>query len=103
MSDNVKDGLAAALSRADYEVAAPVEYMIMAEAALVFLAGRGMVVLGPDGEPLDVRPAPAEELGLSVALSQIRRGEPVTENIARVLVVALARVTGRLAAAEVET
>ena len=29
----------------------------MADAALAHLAERGMVVLGPDGEPLDVRPA----------------------------------------------
>ena len=58
MSDNVKDELAKVFGLAD-----AVSWGLaddLAEAALAFLAERGMVVLGPDSEPLDVRPAVAE-------------------------------------------
>lgn len=40
---------------------------------------------------------PEEDLALKVALAQVRRGEPVTPNIAAWCVVALARLTGHIA------
>ena len=55
MSDNVKDELAKVVGLAD-----AVSWSLaddLAEAALAFLAERGFLVLGPDGEPIDVRPA----------------------------------------------
>ncbi len=49
-ADNVKDELAWIFANANYA-----EEIV--EGAFTFLAERGMVVLGPDGEPIDVRPA----------------------------------------------
>ena len=53
MSDNVKVELRAVLSAS----LASSAWFGQVDAVLAHLAERGMVVLGPDGEPLDVRPA----------------------------------------------
>lgn len=58
MSDNVKDQIAEATM---YQI-----HGLDVDTILEFLAERGMVVLGPDGEPLDVRPA-LRVLGSSAA------------------------------------
>ena len=57
MSDNVKDELHRVLSDADLDEDAIGGYVAMADAAIAHLAERGFLVLGPDGEPIDVRPA----------------------------------------------
>lgn len=63
MNDNARDELRDVLAHwpigsgyyaTDVDAATAGE---MADAVLAHLAERGMVVLGPDGEPLDVRPA----------------------------------------------
>lgn len=53
MSDNVRDELATELSA----IGIRTEHVVrIIDYLLANLAERGMVVLGPDGEPLDVRP-----------------------------------------------
>jgi hypothetical protein len=54
VSDNVIEGMARCILAAWDENTTPREE---AQRFLAHLAERGMVVLGPDGEPLDVRPA----------------------------------------------
>lgn len=60
MSDNVRDELAQVLLRCGVMFDGTQGHrtrLTIAAAVLAHLAGRGMVVLDPDGEPLDVRPA----------------------------------------------
>ena len=62
MSDNVRDELAElpptrAISRIVRSIRYPLLGSRAGVEALAHLAERGMVVFGPDGEPLDVRPA----------------------------------------------